>query len=88
MCQWDDDKRAANLEKHGVDFAAVRDFEWDTALTAPDRRREYGEPRFVSIGFIGRRLHVLVWTPRGGSFRVVSLRKANAREVKRYAEVI
>lgn len=88
MCEWDEDKRAANLEKHGVDFSAALEFEWDTALTADDGRQDYGEPRFVSIGFIGPRLHVLVWTPRGERFRVISLRKANAREVKRYADCI
>lgn len=88
MCEWDEDKRAANLEKHGVDFSAALEFEWDTASTADDARQDYGEPRFVSIGFIGPRLHVLVWTPRGERFRVISLRKANAREVKRYADCI
>jgi Uncharacterized protein conserved in bacteria len=88
MCEWDEDKRAANLEKHGVDFTAALEFEWDTALTADDARQDYGEPCFVSIGFIGSRLHVLVWTPRGERFRVISLRKANAREVKRYADCI
>lgn len=88
MCEWDEDKRAANLKKHGADFSAALEFEWDTALTAADARQDYGEPRFVSIGFIGPRLHVLVWTPRGEQFRVISLRKANAREVKRYADCI
>lgn len=88
MCEWDEDKRAANLEKHGVDFSDALEFEWDTALTADDARQDYSEPRFVSIGFIGPRLHVLVWTPRGERFRVISLRKANAREVKRYAGCI
>jgi uncharacterized DUF497 family protein len=88
MCEWDEDKRAANFEKHGTDFTAAREFEWDTALTADDARQDYGEPRFVSIGFIGPRLYVLVWTPRGERFRVISLRKANAREVKRYADCI
>ncbi|MBW7850889.1 MAG: BrnT family toxin [Rhodospirillales bacterium] len=88
MCEWDDDKRAANIEKHGVDFSVARDFDWDTALTLEDDRQDYGEPRFVSIGFIGPRLHVLVWTTRSERLRVISLRKANAREVQRYAESI
>ncbi len=51
MCEWDEDKRAANIEKHGVDFAAVLEFEWDAALTAEDGRQDYGEARSVSIGF-------------------------------------
>ena len=88
MCEWDEDKRAANLDKHGMDFASAQAFDWGAAVTAEDDRHPYGEPRFVSIGFIGPRLHVLVWTPRGDRFRVISLRKANAREVKHYADCI
>ena len=53
MNTWDDDKRAANLAKHGVDFAAVEGFGWETALTAVDDRRDYGEDRFITIGYIG-----------------------------------
>jgi uncharacterized DUF497 family protein len=63
-------------------------WDWDTALTAVDRRQDYGEQRHVSIGFIGDRLHVLVWTERKACSRVISLRKANAREIKRYADQI
>ncbi|WP_096703264.1 BrnT family toxin [Magnetospirillum sp. 15-1] len=88
MWDWDDDKRASNLAKHGVDFAAALAFEWNTALTAEDSRQDYGERRHVSIGFIGDRLHVLVWTEREACFRIISLRKANAREIKRYADQI
>ncbi len=69
-----------------IDFDVVGALEWDTALTAPDERQDYGEPRWVSIGFIGDRLHVLVWTDRNDGHRVISLRKANSREVKRYAD--
>ncbi|MBI1207218.1 MAG: BrnT family toxin [Azospirillum sp.] len=85
---WDEAKRAANLAKHGVDFAAAGAFEWNTALTRADERQRYGEPRFVSIGFIGPRLHVLVWTPRQDGYRIISLHKANRREIRRYAENI
>jgi len=85
MWDWDEDKRTGNLAKHGVDFATIVAFEWDTALTAEDDRRDYGERRLVSVGFIGERLHVLVWTDRDEAPRLISLRKANAREVKWYA---
>lgn len=84
MYEWDRDKSAENLAKHGVAFAEAEDFEWDTALTFPDVRRRYDEPRNVSFGFIGPRLYALVWTPRGTIVRVISLRKANRREIKRY----
>jgi uncharacterized protein len=54
-------------------------FAGDT-LTVPDDRQDYGEPRFVTVGFLHSRMVVLVWTRRGISRRIISLRKANARE--------
>ena len=61
--EWDEDKRCANLEKHGVDFKDVFDFDWNTASSAEDLRS--GEVRFVASGYIGERLHVIVYTERG-----------------------
>jgi uncharacterized DUF497 family protein len=83
---WDELKRAANVAAHGIDFTAAYRFEWDTARIDPDRRRNYGEERFVGLGRIGLRIHVLVFTSRGELVRIISLRKANRREVKRYEE--
>ncbi|MNE51790.1 hypothetical protein D3C80_1464360 [compost metagenome] len=51
-----------------------------------DLRRDYGERRFQVLGYIGERLHALVFTPRDGAVHVISLRKANSREVKRYEQ--
>ena len=84
MWDWDEAKRQANLAKHGVDFDLINQFEWDTAQTEPDRRFDYGEDRFESIGHIGDRLYVAVYTPRGNRRRLISLRKANSREVERW----
>jgi uncharacterized DUF497 family protein len=86
MFEWDEAKRQANRAKHGVDFAAAADFEFGTALIWIDDRRDYGEVRYVAIGFIGPRLHVLTFTPRGETTRVISLRKANLREIERYVD--
>lgn len=83
--EWDEAKRRANLAKHGVDFAQAADLEWETALTLPDARFGYAEERNATFGFIGDRLYALVWTPRAdGAVRIISLRKANRREVRRY----
>ncbi len=82
--EWDEDKRRENREKHGVDFSAVVDFDWNTAASAEDLRS--GEVRIVASGYIGERLHVIVYTERGDSTRIISLRKANPREVKRYEQ--
>ncbi|QJE74018.1 BrnT family toxin [Aerophototrophica crusticola] len=83
--EWDEAKRQANLAKHGVDFALAADLEWNTALTVPDTRFGYGEERNTTFGFIRDRLYALVWTPRAdGVVRIISLRKANRREVRIY----
>ena len=66
--------------------ALAADLDIDAALVVADHRRVYGEERFQAVAPIGGRLHVLVFTMRGDTLRAISLRKANAREVKRYAE--
>lgn len=81
---WDEAKRAGNLVKHGIDFAVVEGFEWDSALVAPDARRDYGELRYSAFGLIEEHLFNLVFTPRAGMVRVISLRRANRREVRYY----
>ncbi len=83
---FDPAKAASNKALHGVDFADARDFDWETALVVEDVRRDYGEKRYVALGMIGERVHVMIFSPRGGAVRLISLRKANKREVKRYDE--
>lgn len=78
--EWDESKRAANLAKHNVDFAAAADFEWDTAIEIIDDRFDYDEERWVALGFIGNQLHVLVYVYRFDAIRIISLRRANKRE--------
>ena len=78
-------KDSANVEKHGSSLALARDLEWGGAVTWPDSRRDYGEARQCGIGYIGARLYFVSFVDRGTERRVISLRKANLREVKRYA---
>ena len=82
--EWDEDKCEANLAKHDVDFDAVRGFDWQTAQVFEDLRFDYGERRFWALGLIEDRLHVLAFTIRDNAVRVISLRKANRREVNYY----
>lgn len=81
---FDPAKNRRNVELRGIAFELAVDFEWSSAVVAEDSRRDYGERRFSALGFIESRLHVLVFTPRAGNVHVISLRKANAREVTRY----
>lgn len=83
---FDAEKLAANVAKHGVWFSAAEDFDWETAMVAVDDCQRYAETRFVAIGLIGVRLHVMVFTLRETTVRLISLRRANSREVRRYVE--
>ncbi|WP_312588993.1 BrnT family toxin [Comamonas terrigena] len=82
---FDHAKQAANVAKHGIFFSAADDFEWETALVLVDDRYAYGETRFTAAGLIGERLHVMVFNLRETEVRIISLRRANRREVKHYA---
>jgi hypothetical protein len=82
--EWNETKRRSNLEKHGVDFADAGNFDWETAFIKEDKRADYGEDRFIALGKIGHRLHLVGFTMRGESVRVITLRKANAREETLY----
>jgi uncharacterized protein len=84
--EWDETKRVANIAKHGVDFTVIADFEWETALVRPDTREDHDELREVALGFVGARLHSVVFTERGDVVRVISLRKATKKETMFYAE--
>lgn len=85
--EFDPNKSARNDQERGLPFTAVAAFDWETAMIQEDARHEYPERRFVAVGRIGQRLHVLCFTPISGGIRVISLRKANPREVKRYENV-
>lgn len=84
--EWDEAKRRTNLARHGVDFAEADRFDWATATTGPDLRRDYGEARMIVVGEIDGRAHVLIMTRRAGRIRVISLRKANEREQRRWRD--
>ena len=83
-------KDAANMAKHGVSLSEAAGFEWDTAIVWPDTRNDYGEARMVALGYIGLRIMAVVFVDRPADKpterRIISLRKANSREVKHYAE--
>ena len=83
---FDPTKNAINTACRGLPFELVEQLDWAYALIEEDTRKAYGERRFQVLGFIGERLHALVFTPREGKVHVISLRKANSREVNRYAK--
>ena len=82
--EYDPAKRAKTLAERGLDMERAGEVFDAPHLTVPDQRYEYGEDRFVTLGHLDRRLVVLVWTWRGQNIRIMSMRKANAREQARY----
>lgn len=79
-------KDDSNRDKHGLSLVDADGFEWETAVVREDTRKPYAEPRFQATGYIGDRLHVMVFCLRAYSVRVISLRKANKREEMSYAK--
>lgn len=86
--EWDEEKRLANVVKHGVDFTdACRLFEGPFMIMT-DNRRDYGEIRSIAFGHVESRLIVVAFTKRQDIIRIISARKANDREKKRFKEAI
>lgn len=73
-----------NARERDLPFHLAEYFDWETALITEDDRRVYPESRFVAIGFLEDRLHILCFTPIIGGMRIISFRRANDREVRDY----
>ncbi|MFC4521868.1 BrnT family toxin [Cupriavidus pinatubonensis] len=83
---YDPAKDVANKIKHGVSLALAIGIDWTAVWCAPDSRRDYGELREIRYAPINSRLYCVVFTQRGDIVRVISLRKANNREIERYEQ--
>lgn len=82
---FDIQKDSVNILKHSVSLADAAMIEWTTAVTWQDVRNDYQEPRMIGLGYIEDRLFCVVFVDRADSRRIISLRKANLREINRYA---
>jgi len=82
---YDVQKDKINISKHqGVSLSKANQIEWDTLYAKQDKRFDYGETRMIGYAFIGSRLYCVIYTDRDNCRRIISLRKANRREVKNY----
>jgi uncharacterized protein len=82
---FDPAKRAANLKKHGFDLADAKQIiESERTVTFEDRRFDYGEERFVTLGMLAETVVVLVTVETETEIRAVSLRKAEKHECEIY----
>ncbi len=84
--EWDERKRRETIDRRHLDFADVEAFDYDAVVSVPDRRHDYGEDRYNAFGYLRGVLCTYCFTWRGGRMRIISMRKANDRERKKYQE--
>lgn len=77
-------KSEKNDRERQLPFERAIDFDWQTAIYSEDIRNDYPERRFVALGYLDLRLHVICFTPIEFGVRIISFRKANLREIKHY----
>jgi uncharacterized DUF497 family protein len=84
--EFDLTKDASNLRKHGVSLAMAAELDWDAAWVWVDDRTDYNEMRMIALAPITETLYYVAFVNRGEVRRIISLRRANRREVKHYVE--
>lgn len=84
--EFDPAKSERNAVERGLPFGFAAEFDFGSALIWLDDRFAYPEDRWIAIGLLGERLHVLCFCETETGIRVISFRKANAREVRRYGK--
>ena len=84
--EFDAAKNERNIRERGLSFERAAEFDFAGATIRQDARKPYPEPRFVALGVLDGRLHVLCFTPVAGGVRVISFRKANTREVRNHEQ--
>lgn len=84
--EFDPAKDVTNRAKHGVSLCLAAELDWDAALVWIDRRFEYDEVRTIALAPKIDTLYYVAFVDRGEVRRIISLRRANRREVKRYVE--
>ena len=82
--EFDTAKREKTLAERGLDFARAAEVFNGHQFTLQDVRKNYSEPRFITVGTLDGRMVIVVWTPRGEVRRIISMRKANEREQTQY----
>jgi len=86
LIDFDHAKDEINRSKHGLSLALAEELDWDNALVWVDERRDYGELRMIALAPATGVLYYVAFTDRGRVRRIISLRRANRREVKHYVQ--
>ena len=86
--EFDPGKDSRNQVKHGVSLALAAELDWEAALVWVDDRFDYAELRMIALAPKTETLYYVAFVDRGEARRIISLRRANRREVKHYVESI
>ena len=86
LIEFDPLKNLVNLAKHGLSLTKAIDLDWDRGWLEPDRRKDYGEERVSALVPLGEDLFFLAFVVRGDARRIITLRRANRRECRRYEQ--
>ena len=82
--EWDDAKNIVNFKKHGIDFDVAKEIFAGIWISKQDKRKDYGEDRFIALGLLENFVLLAVYTKRGNTIRLISVRRANIGERKIY----
>ena len=82
--EWDEAKRERNIRNRKIDFVDILPLFSGETIEVVDDRFDYRETRIICLGELKNRLYVVVYTWRGQNRRIISARKANAREQRAY----
>jgi len=82
--EWDNNKAAANLLKHKIDFEDAKNIFLDTNCLEREDKRDYDETRIQVIGIVNQVVLFVVYTKRNGRYRIISARRANKNERRQY----
>ncbi len=84
LIEFDPAKDSANMARHGVSLALAGELDWDAALAWVDDRFVYDESRMIALAPHADTLYYVAFVDRGEVRRIISLRRAERREVKHY----
>ncbi len=89
MFEWDEAKNLENIRNHKIDFTDVSKMFEGSILIELDNRIDYGEDRWIGIGFLRNGVAVVVWTERQNDVvRIISARRANRYERRRFEQYL
>jgi uncharacterized DUF497 family protein len=85
--EWDERKNQVNIAKHGISFLSASRVFRGPVINKPDDRHDYGETRMIAIGVAEGREIAVVYTMRGDTCRIISVRRAGRDERRAYRQI-